>query len=227
MRPLALLLLFASCCWGAPPVVTLPREVKGEPAAFIVVRAETEAVAVKFYAVDAGLNVFPAGLLSDAKATVVTSARPGRFRLLAYSGNADGPSDPVEVLVVVGDSPAPVPPGPQPPGPGPQPSGKRAALLIRESTNTTLGQTVNELRNGVHAEFLAKHGHKFYTLDPDDKDANGNPSPLVAPWIAKLDGTALPALIVIDPTTQTIVHKQTIPGSAKPADIISIIDQHD
>lgn len=87
----------------------LPAEVRGEPAAFVTVLAETSGKSVKFYPLDPGLSVFPAALLANPKATVVTAAQPGRYRILAYTANGDTPSDPVVCTVVIGgSSPPPV-----------------------------------------------------------------------------------------------------------------------
>ena len=88
---------------AAPPVVTVPETVAGEVGAFVPVRAAvTGAKVVKFVPLDGGLNLFPADLLADKTATVVTSAKPGRYRVLCYSGNGDGPSEPVTTTVVIG-----------------------------------------------------------------------------------------------------------------------------
>lgn len=227
MRTLAILLACCSCCsvaWGAPPVVTLPKEVTGEPAAFIVVRAECDAPAVKFHAIDAGLNVFPSGLLSDPLATVVTSARPGRFRLLAYSGNADGPSEPVVVTVVVGNAP----PQPDPPGPDPEPdppkppvvSGKRSALIIHETAETTpdLARMLTALRDGEQAKYLDSKSHKLAIFDDDD------PVVTAAGWRPHLEGMKLPATFIMDAETKVLLHKGELPPSADA--FIELIKKH-
>lgn len=97
----------------------LPAEVRGSPGAFIVVRAETDGTKVKWFSLSAGLNVFPAELLADKKATVITANVPGRYKLMAWTAKGDEPSDPAIVDVVIGDVPPvpPVPPGPVPPVP--------------------------------------------------------------------------------------------------------------
>jgi hypothetical protein len=104
-----LLLLVAAAAQAAPPVVTVPAEVAGEVAAFVVVKAAvTDAKAVKFVPLDSGLSVFPSGLLSDPTVTVVVAQRAGRFRILCYSGNADGPSEPAVTTVVIGGATVPI-----------------------------------------------------------------------------------------------------------------------
>jgi len=108
--PTMILLLFvAAAAQAAPPVVTVPAEVTGEVAAFVTVKAAvTDAKAVKFVPLDSGLSVFPSGLLSDPTVTVVVAQQAGRFRILCYSGNADGPSEPAVTTVVIGGATAPV-----------------------------------------------------------------------------------------------------------------------
>ena len=96
--------------------VILPKEVSGKAGSFIRVQAETVGKEVRFYALDAGLAVFPGDLLTDKKATVVTGP-PGRYRLICWSAKDDVPTDAAETVVVIGD----VPPGPPPPGPTPPP----------------------------------------------------------------------------------------------------------
>jgi len=105
MRHLLTVLVLSGMAWAAPPVVTVPKEIAGDVGDFVAVKAEVQdGKSVKFVPLDAGLKLFPAGLLSDPTATVVTSAKAGRYRILCYSGNVDGPSDPVTVTVVIGGS---------------------------------------------------------------------------------------------------------------------------
>jgi hypothetical protein len=93
--------------------VELPAEIQGEVGSFIAVRPKTDGKLVRYYSLDAGLNSFPAELLSDPTATVVTAPKAGRYRLLAYTALGDRPSDPVIVTIVVGAAP-PTPPVPTP-----------------------------------------------------------------------------------------------------------------
>lgn len=94
--------------------VELPAEIRGEVGSFIAVRPKTDGKLVRYYSLDSGLNSFPAELLSDATATVVTAPRAGRYRLLAYTALGDRPSDPVIVTIVVGGAAPPTPPVPTP-----------------------------------------------------------------------------------------------------------------
>lgn len=105
--------------------IEMPATIAGVPGQFIPVRPiKTDGKIVQYYPIDDGLSVFPASLLSDTTATVVTSVRPGKYRLLAYTALADKPSTPVVVTIVIGDGgptppPTPVPPTPVPPTPVP------------------------------------------------------------------------------------------------------------
>jgi hypothetical protein len=126
---LALALLCATTSAFAAPPPEVPAEVKGEVGAFVAIRAKTEGSRVVFVPIDLGLNVFPADLLADKKATVVTSARPGRYRILCYSAVGTEPTDPAIVVVVIGGDDPPVPPVPPPNPPGPKPPEPDAALV--------------------------------------------------------------------------------------------------
>ena len=90
--------------------LVVPAEVRGEVAEFVTVIATTEGKVVRYVALDQGLQVFPSSLLANQRATVVTSAKPGRYRLLAYTSVADIPTEPVITTVIIGGSTPPVPP---------------------------------------------------------------------------------------------------------------------
>ena len=94
------------------PTVVLPLKVSGQPGAFIKVPAKTESKFVKWVSIDKGLNIFPVDLLKDSKTLVVTSQITGVYRLFAYVGDVNGPSEPAFTSVVIGDEPAPIPPAP-------------------------------------------------------------------------------------------------------------------
>lgn len=127
---------------AAPPTVTLPPEIPGALSNFVLVKAEVSgAKVVKYVALDAGLNVFPSGLLNDQTATVVTAIKPGKYRLLAYSGNQDGPSEPAQTLIVISDVPTPLDPKPTPPKPTdppttPTPADVMYFAAVRADQNT-------------------------------------------------------------------------------------------
>lgn len=106
--------------------IEMPATVTGDPGQFIAIRpTKTDGKIVQYFPLDAGLSVFPAALLNDTTATVVTAVKVGRYRLLAYTALGDKPSLPVIVTVVVGDGkPEPIPVPPVPPMPVPVPTPK-------------------------------------------------------------------------------------------------------
>ena len=96
--------------------IEMPATFTGAPGQFIAIRpVKTDGKIVQYFPLDNGLSVFPAALLKDTTATVVTAVKPGKYRLLAYTALGDKPSLPVIVTVVVGDdNPEPIPPVPVP-----------------------------------------------------------------------------------------------------------------
>lgn len=183
-----LLLLAAAPLYAAPPTLTLPPEVTGDVAAFVVVKAKTDGKVVKFVALDPGLNVFPAELLSDPTATVVTSARAGRFRLLAYTGTADGPSEPAVCAVVIGGStvPPPLPPPDKPPPDNPPPPATLFFLVIRPDGPAS-PEFTKTMENAAWGELVAA-GHKFKEKTLTESKAWGYVPP---------PGTTLPAVLTL------------------------------
>jgi hypothetical protein len=204
MRAACLCLLLLASALGAAPPVELPAEVAGAPGAFVTVRGKTDGKAVRFVALDPGLNVFPAELLTDRKATVVTATKPGRYRLLAYSSVKDDPTDPAIVVVVIGEvkpDPNPDPKPVDPPKPDPKPADPLTSfrVILVSETGTPLTQ----------AQFGVMYAKKVSDwLDanttPDgwrryDKDArtDGDRPPLNALWAAaKPKVSAVPCVAV-------------------------------
>lgn len=93
-----------------------PPQFNGEPGQFIAVKpTKMEGKTVQYYAIDPGLNVFPASLLSDPTATVVTSITPGTYRLLAWTAVGDKPSPASLIRVNIQALPLPNPPKPADP----------------------------------------------------------------------------------------------------------------
>lgn len=123
MRSLGFLLLLTATAIAAPPALEVPKEAAGEPSAFIRIEAKTSGRNVRWVALDPGLNLFPIDLLRDSKTAVVTSAKPGRYRLLAVTAMNDEVSEPAVCTVVVGEAPPVPPPGPGPKPPEPKPDG--------------------------------------------------------------------------------------------------------
>lgn len=133
----------------------------------------------------------------------------------------------VQVRVRVGEPPAPIPPGPtpQPPIPTPPPVGQRAVLILRESAETTpaLARLLTSLRAGTQAAYLKSKGHSLSILDDDAVDPTGKPSPAVESWRPHFAGMKLPAVIIYDPATKSILDKRIIVDTTTADGIIELV----
>lgn len=193
---------------AGPPVVTVPAEVRGEPAAFVVVRAEVrDGKGVKFVLLDPGLSVFPGGLLADPNVTVVVGSKPGRHRILVYSGNESGPSEPAVTTVVIGDGNAPItaPPPVRPPDGGrpPEAGGKVFVVVVRPDGPVSPAVAAS-VRLGAWAE-ARKAGHQVKDYPVSELPA-GIPRP-----------EKLPAAVVLrvaaDGKTSSVVRTADLPAT--------------
>ena len=115
------------------PTIELPKQINGQPNAFITVPATTSGSTVKWLCPDAGLNMFPVELLKDTKTLVVTGPE-GRFRIYAYTSDQTGPSDAAMCTVLIG-SPAPSPDNPDVP-PSPEPDSEISEFAKKEDKDT-------------------------------------------------------------------------------------------
>ena len=84
MRRLSVALILFLATQASAQSLTLPAEVKGDPGAFLSVPATTDGKAVRWVALDPGLNVFPVELLKSSM-TAVVSGPKGRYRLLVQT----------------------------------------------------------------------------------------------------------------------------------------------
>lgn len=160
----ALLMLLTSSAMAQ--VIELPTQYQGETGAFITIKpAKLEGSKVRYVALDPGLSVFPAELLTDPTATVVVSSQPGRYRLLAYTAKEGIPSLPAYTVVVIGQ------PGPTPPGPGPTPPPPDKDLLFSALSGIYGG--IQDPAKGTKAAALAKIYSQGVSLskDPEMKTA--------------------------------------------------------
>jgi hypothetical protein len=115
---LLLLLLWPAACWGQK--VTLPKEVRGQPGAWIVVVPEDkDGGDVKWHTSPGLVRVPIDKLFPDQKAAgVVVQGATGRHEVWAWCAKGDKASELAVCTVVIGDAP-PVPPGPGPTPPTP------------------------------------------------------------------------------------------------------------
>lgn len=130
----------------------LPAEVKGDPGDFVTIPAETNGKDVKWVALDTGLKVFPSSLLRDSKTAVVTAQKPGRYRLLAYTADEKGPSEPaITTVVISGVDPTPPTP-PTPPAP-PVPPADPLQKTLQDAYNSDSGARKAEMLTALAAVY--------------------------------------------------------------------------
>lgn len=178
-------LALPTLAFAAPPEVEVPAKVIGDPGAFVVITAKTDAKNAQFYAIDPGINLFPPGLLTDPKTTVVTAPK-GEYRVLVYAGNVDGASAPKIVVVVIGDG-KPVPPVKPDPPVTPPPTTAFYFLIVRPDGPASPAFTATM---GLPAwGDLKRAGHTFKDKTVSEAAAFG----VVLP-----NGTALPCVVTLD-----------------------------
>lgn len=208
-------LILAASALAVPPTLTLPTEVKGDVTAFIKIPAVTTGKTVQWVAIDPGLNVFPIDQLKDTKTAIVTSARAGRYRMLAYTALADEVSEPAICVVVVGQpppEPGPGPgPGPTPPTPPPSPAPIPVAglhVLIVENPRERANLKPEQLGILFDKKFHdylnskcvddAEAGRKAWNIWTEKTDVSSIPKK----WqdAMKRDRKSLPWIIISNPT---------------------------
>jgi hypothetical protein len=164
---LAAVLAVAGPAWAQS--VKLPETVSGKPGGWIIVPAEADGGAIRWYLPDPGLTEVPLAALfgedwaKSAKGRVFTAETPGRYRVVAYCAKGDVASPAAVCTVVVGESPAP--PAPSPPLPG---DGLRVLIVYEtaELSKLPAGQAT-VLYSGEVRGYLDTH----CTKGPDGKTA--------------------------------------------------------
>jgi hypothetical protein len=152
--------------------IMLPDTIPAQSGMFVTITAKTSGEEVRFVALDPGLSVFPANLLSDKKSTVVVAVKDGAYRVLAYTSIANKPSAPAFTTIVVGNSPTPPAPPtpPTPPTPPNPPMPEKDPLLdsmkgvfggLQESDK---GESVKRLQRVYELGSLEADNKKYKNL---------------------------------------------------------------
>lgn len=150
---------------------------------------------------------------------------PGEYRFVLVAGGpgTDGKLSVAiaeKVLTVRGALPTPNPtpgPGPSPqPTPGPVTTGKKLAVILRESADQTpeMARMVVALRTGPTQQYVASKGHQLLILDKDSKDENGQPPATLAKAMQATQGKPLPQLVIIDQATGAVLSAEPLGSNA-------------
>lgn len=185
----AMVLALSVVASAAPPELSLPPEVKGEPGQFIQVPAKTDGATVQWKAVDAGLNLFPVDLLKNTHTAVVTAPKAGRYRLIAVTAKGDELSPFAETLVIIGNAPIPPPPDPptppDPPGPVDPLKSFRVIFIYESGDNLTPAQRAVIFGRVVEDWLIANcTGGKSGMRRRDKDDPGENDATMAALWKA-------------------------------------------
>lgn len=124
-RALLLLLLLAAPCWGQPPKLVIPPEIRPS-GQYARMTPETDAASVLYVGLDR-LDPFPPELLRDQRLFVLDCyGKPeGRYRFAAVAASKTGEQVRSDFVLVIGTpTPTPVPPAPPIPPVPPPPEGK-------------------------------------------------------------------------------------------------------
>lgn len=151
---------------------------------------------------------------------IVIGGGDGKYQLMLLTSLDNGTLEQATAVTIRG-SINPVPPGPVvPPGP-PQPpappapvSGPRNVLVVYESARQTPAMNIffNQFRNGTYNQYVKDHKHIVDFLDDNMVDRNNKPAPSVEAWRPFYKDLGLPAVVIVDPTTRTVITKESLKG---------------
>jgi hypothetical protein len=194
----AVIALGAVLAFGAAPpaaipgpglTLELPQQLQAEPGALIVLEARTSGRAVRWVAMDEGLQLVPAKLLASPAVAVAVAARPGVYRVLAVAGAGDELTEPAVCVITVGTREPPLRPPAAPPG--------KAWLVIVEETAAASAHRGALLGSKDVADYLRARAWRARVADKDVRDASGRAPADLAPYLARARGCALPRLFVV------------------------------
>ena len=103
---------------AAPPTVQAPEKIYGEAGDWVFFKVTTDSKQVtKIVSLTDGLELFPSEKLKDPTEHGVRARKSGTYKLLVYTGNAEGPSEPRFIQVTFGGNTIPDDDDKKPPPP--------------------------------------------------------------------------------------------------------------
>lgn len=234
-RSLSLLILAAFVCATPSAEVTLPAKMSVKPGRLFKLEAKTDGkMPVKWINVHESLDLIPD---SSGKWVILLGTVPGNYKVVAYTADEKGPSEPaycevkVEGVVPPAPTPTPTPPGPTPPEPQPpvppQPDqeapikaeGFRVMILYESNDLAKLSSAQQAvlysatIRNYLNEKCApnSKNSRDWYILDQ-----NADVSKLDEHWgaVVKRPRTSLPWIIVSNGKTG---YEGPLPGNVEEA----------
>lgn len=152
--------------------------------------------------------------------------KPGVYVLVLLDANTSGLA--LHRITVGGVTPTPPDPTP-PPVVTPPVAGLRTLYLIHETGDTTpqLASIVAQLRAGEPAKYLTSKQHGLRILDDESLAEAKATSPVLAQWLAKVEGKPLPCLLIADTSRQDasgVLFVDKLPASAQA--VIDVLKQY-
>lgn len=111
-----LVLLLGATLQAAPPTIQAPEQIYTQVGEWAFLTVTTDGKGVKCI-VPKGVSQFPSGKLKDPNEMGFRATKVDTYTIVLYTGNADGPSEPKYITLVVGHAPIPPTPGPIVPDP--------------------------------------------------------------------------------------------------------------
>jgi hypothetical protein len=237
LRSCFLALVLTGVSYGAD--LTLPPNVAGDPGDFITIKATTLGTVVKWVTIDKGLKLFPTDLLKDSKTAIVTGQNPGVYRILAYTSDSNGPSDPVITTITINGTPTPTPGPTPPPNPNPLPftakkpanvfqagNGFRVLVVYDTATITSLpAKQQDVIFGGTIRDYLNKTCVKGPDGTPDwrmwDQSIDGVSESEMWAKVMKRPRKSLPWLIVCNGVT---AYEGPLPADAN--DMLTLLKKY-
>lgn len=219
---LALVLLSGSL-FAAPPKLDVPKEVKGDACDWIVVPAVTDAVSVKWVAVDPNVKFFPVSKLKDQRECVVSVKVPGKYTIIGVGASDKGEQTVTATVIVVADAknpdvgptPNPIEPTPKPkpvdPPPTPVASARLSVVVIEETADASV-QRAKFFDDKALSALIEKKQHKVIAIDKDIKDKDGNVPAKLVGYLNEAKGKGTPYVVMVDTTTAKIVYSGAMPN---------------
>jgi hypothetical protein len=168
--------------------------------------------------------------------TIVISGGEGKYQIMLMTSMKDGTLEQSFASVIRGkDVPPVVVPPPDvviPPPPPPDvvvpATGPRNILVVWESGESTpyISALNTQVRTGAFNTYLKEKGHRLEWLDDDLIDRDGKPAPSVEAWRPFFKDLPLPAVIITDPKTRTIIKRESIldPVTKRPHSAAALLE---
>ena len=197
-----------------PPTLDIKDSYQATSAGYVAFKPATTAVSILYIGLS-GQEPFPMDVIGGNPLAFVLFTRglpDGAYKFAAVASSATGEQLRKDFVVVVGNSPTPVPPGPvppgpTPPGPTPTPGAKVWLVTVDETANRT--EAIGRLMADYDFwKSLESAGHKWRHFDASDPQvkSRGYDADLTKA------GVTGPGLILIDQATGKVLGAVALPN---------------